>query len=104
VVGHLRLAEEFQSRLETGAATTRTALARQYRLTKPRVTQLMELLHLHPDILAYVRNLPSSTPERLVTERKLRRLVKLPLPRQVSEAVKSLPGFAAHRAQRKTAG
>jgi hypothetical protein len=78
VVGHLQLAEEFQRLLDSGEAPTRTSIARRYGLTKPRVTQLMDLLVLHPDILDYVRNLPPGTPERLVTEKKLRRLTRLP--------------------------
>ncbi|MFN0245301.1 MAG: hypothetical protein ACKV2T_00245 [Kofleriaceae bacterium] len=104
VVGHLQLADEFQRLLDSGEAPTRTCLARRYGLTKPRrVTQLMDLLLLHPDILDYVRNLPPGTPDRLVTEKKLRRIVKLAPEPQLSEAEKQVPGFAAHRTSRKRA-
>jgi hypothetical protein len=97
VVGHLRQAEEFQSLLDSGAAPNRAWLARQYGLTRARVTQLLSLLLLHPNILDYVRNLPAGTPERLVTEKKLRTLTKLPVSQQLARAARGLTGFTASR-------
>jgi len=97
VVGHLAMAESFQTKLEAGEVATRAALARQYGLTRARVTQLMDLLKLDPLILDYVRNLPAGTPERLVTEKNLRRLVKLPLSDQLKEAKSRVAGFVAHQ-------
>jgi hypothetical protein len=93
VVGHLQLAEEFQRLLDSGEAPTRTWIARRYGLTKPRVTQLMDLLLLHPDILDYVRNLKPGTPDRLVTEKGLRSLVRLPHDAQLARARRQVPGF-----------
>jgi hypothetical protein len=57
----------------------------------------MSLLLLHPDILDYVRNLPEGTPERLVTEKKLRCLVRLPHETQVVLAHKQVSGFRAFK-------
>ena len=96
-VGRLQLAEEFQRLLDSGEAPTRTSIARRYGLTKPRVTQLMDLLLLHPDILDYVRNLPPGTPERMVTEKKLRQFTKLPASQQLVRAARVLAGFTASR-------
>ena len=97
VVGHLKLAERFQALLEGGEAPNRAWLARHHGLTRARVTQLMSLLRLHPDILDYVRNLPVGTPERLVTEKRLRTLTKLPASQQLLCATRLLTGFAASR-------
>jgi len=94
VVRHLKLAESFQRRLDAGEVASRADLARQHGLTRARVTQLMDLLKLDPLILDYVRNLPVGTPERLVTERNLRRLVRLAADSQLREAAKRVPGFA----------
>ena len=94
VVSHLHLAEEFQQLLDSGEAPNRAWLAERYGLTRARVTQLMSLLLLHRDILDYVRNLPPGTPERLVTEKKLRPLVRLAADSQLREAAKRVPGFA----------
>ncbi|MBK7072925.1 MAG: hypothetical protein IPH44_11535 [Myxococcales bacterium] len=103
VVGHLQLAERFQALLDSGEAPNRAWLARHHGLTRARVTQLMSLLLLHPDILDYVRNLPAGTPERLVTEKKLRRLVRLPFASQLKEAALRVAGFAARATGRHSA-
>ena len=101
MVGHLRLAESFQTRLEAGEVPTRAALARQYGLTRARVTQLLDLLKLDQRILDYVRNLPDGTPERTVTEKSLRRLVRLAPQAQIREAERNVAGFAVHEAERR---
>ena len=98
VVRHLQLAESFRIKLEAGEVPTRAALARQYGLTRARVTQLMRLLLLHPNILEYVRNLSPGTPERLVTEKKLRALAKQPHADQLVAAARRVAGFAAWQA------
>jgi len=97
MVGHLKLAEEFQHLLDSGVAPNRAWLARQYELTRARVTQLLSLLLLHPDILDYVRTLPTGTPERSVTEKKLRTLTRLPASQQLARAARMLTGFVASR-------
>jgi hypothetical protein len=94
VVGDLALADRFQGLLDAGEARNRADLARRFRLTRARVTQLMSLLRLHPMILAYVKSLPPGTPTRLVTERGLRALVVQPPNRQVVVANRIVPGFA----------
>lgn len=68
------------------------------------MTQLMDLLLLHADILDYVRSLPAGTPERLVTEKMLRSLVRLPFASQIEDAEKRVPNFAIHRAARQCSG
>lgn len=104
VVRYLRQAEEFQRRLEAGEARNRADLARQERLTRARITQLMELLKVHPLILDFVRHLKPGTPARLVTERKLRRLVRGTRDEQLVAADKSLVGFRAWKAFGRVVG
>jgi hypothetical protein len=53
------------------------------------------LLSLRRDILDFIRTLPPGTPERLVTEKKLRALTRLPTSEQLVGAGRTLPGFTA---------
>jgi hypothetical protein len=93
VVADLAMAEEFQRLLDAGEARNRADLARRFRLTRARVTQLMNLLKLDPLILAYVKSLPPGTPTKEVTERGLRTLVRLAVSKQVPSAKNMLRGF-----------
>ncbi len=93
VVADLALAERFQGLLDAEEARNRADLARRFRLTRARVTQLMDLLRLHPTIRAYVKSLPPGTPTRLVTERGLRPVVRTPIWKQVATAQRMVAGF-----------
>jgi hypothetical protein len=53
----------------------------------------MDLLRLHPTILAYLRSLPPGTSTRMVTERALRTVVLLQSRQQVQAAKRSVRGF-----------
>jgi len=99
VVLHLRQAEEFQRLLETGEVRSRTEIARRHGLTKARVTQILDLLLLPHELLDFVRGLPPGTPERQVTERKLRTLARAPK-RALDAAERGVPGFRAWRRER----
>jgi hypothetical protein len=100
VVGDLALAERFQGLLDAGEARNRADLACRFRLTRARVTQLMDLLRLHPTILAYVRSLPAGSPTRMVTERGLRAVVRLPRGQQVETASRFIRDFERFVAER----
>ena len=93
VITDLATAERFQGLLDAGEARNRADLARRFRLTRARVTQLMKLLDLHPTIMAYVKSLPPGTPTRKITERGLRAIVGLPSRQQVSAGRRLLWGF-----------
>lgn len=103
VVRFLAMAEEFQRLLEAGKVRSRAEFARRNDLQRARVTQLMDLLELNPLIRDFVRSLDEKTPERAVTERKLKVLTSLPEAGQVFAARKRLPGFAAFEARRRIA-
>jgi len=79
----LTQAERFQRQIDSGEAPSRAYLARAFGLTRARVTQLLNLLSLHPTIRQAIRELPAVTPRRWVTERKLRPLTRLAHPEQL---------------------
>ncbi len=70
--------------LDSGEVASQADLARREGLSRPRVTQILNLLKLAPEIQQAVLELPVGTPERLVTERKLRDLSSLHKDRQVA--------------------
>jgi hypothetical protein len=74
----LRQAEGWQGLLDRRELKNRTELARRFGVSAMRVTTILALLKLHPDIRAAILALPPGTPERLVTERKLRALTGVP--------------------------
>ncbi len=86
VVRLLAQAEEFRRLLDTGEARSRAELGRAFGLTRARVTQIMNLLKLHPVILDFIRTMPASAPRNWLTEKKLRRLATLSRSQQLDEA------------------
>jgi len=94
VVGDLAMAERLQGLLNAGEAKNRAALARRFRLTRARITQLLNMLKLHPLIRAYVKSLPPGTPTNMITERGLRTLSRLGRKKQVVMAATLVPGFS----------
>ena len=63
--------------LDSGEVASQADLARREGLSRPRVTQILNLLKLAPEIQQAILELPVGTPERLVTERKLRDVAHL---------------------------
>jgi hypothetical protein len=73
----LALAHHFQSLLDTGVVHTQMELAELTKLTTARITQIMNLLVLAPDIQEEILFMPPvTTGPAPVTERDLRPLVK----------------------------
>ncbi len=87
----LAQAEEWQRQIDAGEVKHRAEISNREGLSRARVTQIMHLLRLHPAVLDYVRSLGPETPERMVTERKLRRLGHLPHDEQLVAARLALP-------------
>ena len=80
----LALADEFQKLLDTRAVKRRADLARRFKLSRARVTQLLDLHKLHPDILDFVRGLSGVGP-RYLSIRQLRLLCPLPHKQQLAK-------------------
>jgi hypothetical protein len=89
-------AEHFKELLDSGVVRNRADLAKTFRLTRARVTQLLQLLDLHPTILAYGKSLPPGTPTKMVTERGLRPLLGVPMDRQLRVARRQVSGFTEY--------
>jgi len=85
--------EGYQRMLTRGLVKNRADLALRLGTTRARITQVLSLLRLHPDILEHVRSLPAGTPSRLVTERSLRPLTRLSFEEQLKLGRSVLPGF-----------
>jgi len=90
VVELLRKAIEWRALLESGEAANQAAIARQEGITRARVTQVMGLLRLAPEIQEHVLTLPDLPAPRSATrqagmvrrpaisERALRPIAHLP--------------------------
>jgi len=58
--------------LESGEIKDQAEIARQESLSRARVTQIMSLLRLAPEIQDYILNLPKSSRRPTITDRFLR--------------------------------
>src|ERR1700680_800495 len=79
----LALAHRFEELVRSGAVRDYAELARLSHVTRARVTQIMNLLNLAPDIQESILWLPPSS-ERRITEREMRQIsgeVRLDRPR-----------------------
>jgi hypothetical protein len=95
----LALAEEFRRQLDAGGVN-QSGLARRHGLTRARVTQVLNLLELHPAILHFLCAMRPGPHARLFTERRVRPLLPLDPAVQAREAKKLLLGFVPLRTAR----
>jgi len=77
VVELLRKAIEWQALLTSGEASSQAAIASQEGITRARVTQVMGLLRLAPEIQEHVLSLPDMVRRPAITERALRPIAQL---------------------------
>ena len=74
----MALAIRFDRMLDDGVVASQSDLARLMHITQPRMTQIMNLLHLAPDIQEEILYMPRVTKGRdPVTERDLRPIAKM---------------------------
>ena len=71
------LAREWEKMLRSGKSASQTALARKLGVSRVRVTQVLNLLRLAPDVLEKIAGLGDPLTSRILTERKLRAIVSL---------------------------
>ncbi|MGH7437356.1 MAG: hypothetical protein ACRENE_16890 [Polyangiaceae bacterium] len=98
----LALAEEFRRQLDAGGVN-QAYLARRHGLTRARVTQVLNLLRLHPAILDFLRVMPPGPRAGLLTERRAGPLLQLEPTDQLNKARDLLPGFVPERTGQQTA-
>lgn len=77
VVKLLHKAIEWQALLESGEASNQAAIARQKGITRARVTQVMGLLRLAPEIQQRILSMPDAVRRPAITERALRPIAQL---------------------------
>ncbi len=86
-VAHLLAqAHDLSDRLDAGEFDDYADIARQHGLTRARITQIMNLLLLAPDIQAEVLDLRFPPGREPVTERHLRQVLASPVWREQREA------------------
>ncbi len=87
----LRKALEWQARLQSGEAKSQGDIAQREGISRPRVNQIMCLVHLAPEIQAQLLRLTDQRTIRLVSESRLRPLTQIHDPvRQLEEFQKLL--------------
>jgi len=72
VVELLRKALEWQALLESGEVRNQAEIARREGITRARVTQVMGMLRLAPEIQGHVLSMPDAVCRPAITERALR--------------------------------
>lgn len=80
------LALEWRKAIDTGRYSSQADLARKKGISRPRVTQILNLLRLSPRVTGIVRDLGDPLPSRTITERQLRRLIN----RSVQDRLKEI--------------
>ena len=76
-------ADHWQALLDSGEVVNRAALARRFRVSAMRVTQLLALLRLDRRVREAIFALPPGTKDGYVSERSLRPLLGLSPERQL---------------------
>ena len=74
----LYLAMEWQRALDSGQCESLSALARHFKVSRARVTQIMNLLSLSPEVIDIIHSLGDPINSHVVAERRLRPLLSLP--------------------------
>jgi hypothetical protein len=78
----IALAREWQGMLATGECASRAELARRLGVSRPRVTQVLGVLDLAPDVLEALAALGDPLPRPIVTEHGLRSIRRRPAAEQ----------------------
>ena len=77
MVEFLRKAITWQALLESGEATNQSAIARREGISRVRVTQVMSMLRLAPEIQERVLAMPETIRRSAISERTLRPIAQL---------------------------
>jgi len=77
VVELLRKAMEWQSLMESGQIASQADIARQEGITRARVTQVMGMLRLVPEIQQTILAIPATVRRQNITERALRPIMQI---------------------------
>jgi hypothetical protein len=84
------VAQAWREALRSGTYSSAADLARKLRISRARVTQVLSLLRLPPDVLNAMAALGDPLPFPLLTERRLRAIMTLAMEEQAPEIRKLL--------------
>ncbi|MFH1690930.1 MAG: hypothetical protein ABIE42_11975 [Candidatus Eisenbacteria bacterium] len=82
VVALLQMAMEWQRQLDAGEVDTQAEIARREGITRARVTQVMALLRLAPEIQDLILAMPEGVGRPAISERALRPIAQIEDPKQ----------------------
>ena len=88
------LAREWQKALDEGNYPSYAALARHLKLSRARVTQILNLLKLSPEVINMVVSLGDPLKSTCVSERRLRPLLRLNAEKQAKHIKTFLSGIS----------
>ncbi|MFC1955912.1 hypothetical protein ACFLWZ_05235 [Chloroflexota bacterium] len=79
------IAIEWRKALDNGEYASLAALARHFKITRARVTQILNLLELSPEAIVLISSLGDPLRSPIVAERRLRPLLGMVAENQVEE-------------------
>ncbi len=82
----LRQAVEWRALLESGKASNQAAIARREGITRARVTQVLGMLRLAPEIQQHILSMPKTLGRQTISERALRSITMLDYEHQQLQA------------------
>ena len=80
------LAKEWRKAIDNGHYASFSELACHLKVSRARVTQIMNLLNLSPKVIEMISSLGDPLRHPIVTERKLRPLLGLSIKQQIAQA------------------
>ena len=90
----IHLAREWRKALDSGEVSSQSELAQNLGVSRARVSQVLRLLQLSPEVVNAIADLGDSLPGRIVTERSLRPMANLPAEEQESRMYTILMNLA----------
>ena len=85
-------AQEWQKLLASGDVRNQADIAQREGITRARVTQIMHLLNLAPEIQDHILNMPKSSKRPAITDRSLRPITQIDDHKEQLEAFQGLIG------------
>ncbi len=85
-------AREWQKMLNSGEVRNQAEIAQREGITRARVTQIMHLLNLAPEIQDHILNMPKSSQRPPITDRALRPITQINDHHEQLEAFQELRG------------
>ena len=84
------MAIEWQRQLDAGEVDTRAEIARREGITRARVTQVMAMLQLAPEVQRHILAMPESVGRPAISERALRPITQIQDHEQQVELLRTL--------------